>query len=799
MKTILKKLLAIAMAASMVPGLFSTVYADPVLPGGHGESGVDLPEDPMSGVDRIEITSVPSHIYYIGEADFFHEEDGVMCIDPFEVRDLAFRIYFTDGTFADYTPDDVVDGMIDGYDVELHYERENPQVGDLEVELVYRGASATYTVEIAESPVDHIVIDTAPTRDYFYGESECFRMEDGTMRFDPWDMEGLVFTVYYTDNTSRTFSHEDADEGEVYDGVELRKIFNDEDFIIGENYVEIEFLGKRTGYNVTVIQSPVDHIVIDTAPDYVYILGDAEFFREENGGVWFDPWELHGIAFTVYYTDGTQESFTWEDSGEHDFYGGHQLRRNFRGDEYVVGANTVTVEYMGKTATYTVTVVDSPLDRIEIDSAPSYEYIYGESRFFHMEDGELRFDPWEKYGLAFTAYYKDGTSKSFTWEDDVEGKFDGYEIRMLYDNRVFSIGKNTISLSYLGKTAQYQITVVESPVDHLVVTKAPGRVYYYNDMDFYRYENGRLRFDPWDTDGLEFTVFFKDGTSKNYKWEDNVDGMLDGIQVNRLYDGEGTVGTHEITFEYYGVPGTYNVTVVESPVDSIEVDHAPIFTYYAGMDQFFEYENDVPFRFHPWELYGLQFTVYFKDGTVRSYSYQDIEEGGTIDGERFSLICDSENFTFGEPFHVELDYMGKLDGYDVELLPSETHSGTCGANVTWRFEDGDLNISGNGAIRNYNSSTDLAPWASFRTRINNIYTDDGITRIGNSAFYGCSNAKWIWLGEGVLTIGVNAFSGCSGIDFIDLDGALTQIDNYAFNNCSSLKMVEFHNRQTPVL
>ena len=67
-------------------------------------------------------------------------------------------------------------------------------------------------------------------------------------------------------------------------------------------------------------------------------------------------------------------------------------------------------------------------------------------------------------------------------------------------------------------------------------------------------------------------------------------------------------------------------------------------------------------------------------------------------------------------------------------------TGTCGENLTWVFDEATatLTISGEGAMEDYASSSSV-PWYSFRSEINNVVIEDGVTSIGEPAFYNCSS------------------------------------------------------------
>ena len=63
--------------------------------------------------------------------------------------------------------------------------------------------------------------------------------------------------------------------------------------------------------------------------------------------------------------------------------------------------------------------------------------------------------------------------------------------------------------------------------------------------------------------------------------------------------------------------------------------------------------------------------------------------------------------------------------------------GICGDSLTWVLDvNGILTISGTGEMTNYSSGT--APWYSYSDKIKSLILSDGITSIGQYAFYNCT-------------------------------------------------------------
>ncbi len=92
------------------------------------------------------------------------------------------------------------------------------------------------------------------------------------------------------------------------------------------------------------------------------------------------------------------------------------------------------------------------------------------------------------------------------------------------------------------------------------------------------------------------------------------------------------------------------------------------------------------------------------------------------------------------------------------VLAMADDSGSCGDNVTWTYTESTktLTIQGSGAIDYY------SPWYDFRTNIQNIVIEDGVTSIGDRAFEGCSGLTSVVSEiDTPFAFGSNAFNNIS--------------------------------------
>lgn len=149
-------------------------------------------------------------------------------------------------------------------------------------------------------------------------------------------------------------------------------------------------------------------------------------------------------------------------------------------------------------------------------------------------------------------------------------------------------------------------------------------------------------------------------------------------------------------------------------------------------------------------------------------------------------------------------------------------SATDNSNIKWSFDSktGTLTISGTGEMDDYNEHDIKTPWKKYNNYMTNIIIENGITSIGNYAFW-CSEAFNITIPNSVKNIGKGAFAYCKNLtnvtipngvtsinyytfDFcnsltnITIPNSVTSIDNYAFKNCTNLKSITIPNSVTSI-
>ena len=117
------------------------------------------------------------------------------------------------------------------------------------------------------------------------------------------------------------------------------------------------------------------------------------------------------------------------------------------------------------------------------------------------------------------------------------------------------------------------------------------------------------------------------------------------------------------------------------------------------------------------------------------------------------------------------------------------------AEITWNLsEDGTLTISGTGDI----PGSGDAPWFSRSYEIKKVIIKDGVTNIGNKAFFDYPALTSVEIPNSVTSIGESAFFQCMRLTSVTIGNSLTRIGKRAFENCTALLSVEFPNSLTNI-
>lgn len=124
--------------------------------------------------------------------------------------------------------------------------------------------------------------------------------------------------------------------------------------------------------------------------------------------------------------------------------------------------------------------------------------------------------------------------------------------------------------------------------------------------------------------------------------------------------------------------------------------------------------------------------------------------------------------------------------------------------ISWTLDDGTLTISGNGPIEDnafaarsdikkvviQNGVTGIGEYAFYNSKnIESVSIGNDVKEIGYRAFLQCDKLKSITIGSNVESIGESAFYNCPELTSISIPSSVTNIGNYAFYHCLKLKTI----------
>jgi len=584
-------------------------------------------------------------------------------------------------------------------------------------------ASVEYTFKMLENPVEKIEVIQSSTTKYY-------DQTGGYMNYIYYEGEKLEYYHYYLKEHSDAFiriffkdgNTEDACLGSYVLG-EYIGYSNDLQYqnpwsLGSENPVEVSFFGHTANLYVTVEENPVERIELSGANTIELIfeqngcwdwrwdheLGqDVEYFR-------YDYPNLGELVITIYYTNGTQETTTLNKLGNystHDFQSITPWTLN--------GEQQITITYMNRSAYLNVLIIEPPIKSIEVTKAPVIEITYGDLDRGYMSSEGYCIDSISLDGVELTITYTDGNVETVNATDLT---FDGFYCHIEYPCNITEPGLHPVIISYLGVPASFDITIKESEVKSIEVTKQPTNGH--TDYGFLP-----------SLEGMQLTITLRDGTVKTVDvTESNLtfdiiemayvitdsDGNRILAMVHEIYEQtDSQTYLYDFRIVYLGAFATvYVSTPMNSDVSNVEISKVETNDDYSGitlnvtvntadgkersyaLESIFVVPMESNEYYSSYEVYAYQslkgclnYTIvfYYDNGRVSYASVNIFGESSTID-----LRDESENVSAGD-----VDGDGQITNSDVTVLIRAL----CGwneSNATYCDVNGDGKVNNRDAI-----------------------------------------------------------------------------------------------------
>ena len=282
--------------------------------------------------------------------------------------------------------------------------------------------TATLTLNLIPDPVDHIELEKAS--EYKFIENLNGNWIEGKEEEEEWffydslyNLTDATAKIYFKDGTTRSIGL----QGKAVNGYCLEWVDTQEEqhwTVEGPNTLTMTYLGHTTTMPVNVIPNPCERIELADGA-CVTVMENVD---GSDWGSYFHYYptdrSVANARVNIYFTDGTMETATvWGDPVREYFVGLDTDEQSSSSPWTVGGENFATVTYLGREVQIPVVVEPNPLERLELVSAPTRSYIYGDPDWGETWSGNYSLKPQDLTGFSFIAHYKGGTQATITDAD----------------------------------------------------------------------------------------------------------------------------------------------------------------------------------------------------------------------------------------------------------------------------------------------------------------------------------------------------------------------------------------------
>lgn len=387
--------------------------------------------------------------------------------DELVLDGCMINVIYTSGSseMLNVTPD-----MVSGFD--------STKVGEQTVTVTYRGQSDSFPVTVTERPeVTGISLIALPnTMEFRVGTA--------------FDFTGAQLRVDYSNGTMQMIPVTE----DMTSGGNIHRI--------GKHTITVTYGGQTATFEVTVTPVALSSLRLESLPQKLTYLEGEEL-------------DLTGLTLYAVMNNGTENMVS----------SGYTVS----GFESTPGKHTLTVQYMGKTVSFEVTVQAKTLISLVLQKAPTRkQYIDGEA--------------FDDTGMELVATYDNGDVELVT-----EYELTGFDATAGQKNVVISVG---------GKYVSFPITVIAREITDFRITAFPVKLTY-------------LQYEDMDLTGMEVKVTYNDGTSEF-------------VQDYQVAGFSSELGIHTISVAYAGWVKTFDIIVTERKLVELVVTTPQKLTYFIG-------------------------------------------------------------------------------------------------------------------------------------------------------------------------------------------------------------------------
>ncbi len=401
---------------------------------------------------------------------------------------VEYTVTWNDGTTTTcYNGEEAeYDGKFYAFEITTDQTYDNQWVlgGAYTATMEMAGISADFPVTITKSPVQSI--DVAPA-EIIVG-TNGYWASDYIWVTDSWTED---YYYYYPENALEyTITLDDGEtlngcgsESVSYDGVEYDPEVTyeqtyDTRWLPGNTYTAtLEVMGASVDFTVAIVDAPIKsieakpvEIIVETNGSWTY---DYDWMTDESTPEYYYYFPGYVLEYTVNWNDGTTSDHSaWEDlEYDGDYYTVSVMNDQTYENRWLLG-NTyaATMEVMGVSVDFPVTITESPIESIEVKPAQVMEETHGywdadyneetedwDLEYYHYYPDEI---------IEYTVTWKDGTTS--TVDDEGYIYYDGepyyayYDYDQSYEDQWLLGNTYTMTMRLMGVSAEVSVTIVEN-------------------------------------------------------------------------------------------------------------------------------------------------------------------------------------------------------------------------------------------------------------------------------------------------------------------------------------------------
>lgn len=708
-----------------------------------------------------------------------------------------------------------------------------------------RAISLLLSVILSLTAMSAGIFATAEGEDIDYIEAVAQRrlIEDADLEYDGYfDTElqkPVSYTKYFVSSTKPTITvhyKNGSTKSLNYWDVEFKDDQTAENkWSTGTHTFTGTYNGISFTLNAEVAETPIEEITV-TKKLKVFKEVDGNLTRDSmDGSQWFRYEPNFYSVIDIKLKNGkklTYGNFNMEEEFGYYYSPSLSLDSQSYENQWQTGNTYKTsVTFMGKTAECEVELAENPVKSISVTDATLITetggtYEYSPEKWYRYYDSRVNF--------RMTVEFTDGRRLPYN-QINMEAEFGSSKWYSTsygdqsYENQWKPGNTYQASVTFMGKTAYYNITITDNPITKLEVTAAKPLIQNVSGSESYTNWNEKwFKYDIYYSAEILAKIYMADGRVLNSNeinpYEEFGEYAYLELIDDQSPDNQWMPGTHKVTAKYFGVTSEFEVTITENK-DNAEFQYVEqggnvYITDYIGSSETVTVPSEIDGKkvaaitdFNLSHNKNLSFVkkLIIPDG-VRSVSYEALQSLPALEyAEIGADISQLYNYYFPDTLKgIKVSENNKnycsLDDvvYNKAMTELVIYPFSRGRRLSLPATVTDVSvISDSGAnvdldISDDNESFITLEGVTYTENMKTVVSCDteksgkykmpsSVTGVVYGAFANCTKLTEVQLSPALTSVVYKMFINCTSLKTVTVPDSVVQIDGAAFAGCTSLE------------